>query len=323
MNCTLSSLRVKARRWSSSGLAFQLPRLPRWWSVWPTARAASCCWASKTTGWSIAGFARLVYREAILNALVHRDYIVMGPVYVQHLPDRLVIENPGGLPEGITPTNIITHQPQHCNPALALFCQRLRLVERAGAGVDRMYRLLLTQGKEPPQFVDQRDSMRLILRDADFDEPFARFVAEWERDEGRLTLDQLITLAHLHKSGAADVGEVAAACQRSHREAQEVLDGLVTMGLLAQRGPAETPVYALAGPLQERLGEVRAMTRGEQAERVLAFVRERGRITNRECQELCGLSRDQAKRLLRRLVQQGGLVRRGTGKATQYKTPPE
>ncbi len=60
-----------------------------------------------------------VYREALLNALSHRDYTLRDVVHVHHYPDRLEIMNPGGLPGGITPGNILRHQPKRRNPLLA------------------------------------------------------------------------------------------------------------------------------------------------------------------------------------------------------------
>ena len=55
----------------------------------------------------IVDFTLKVFHEALLNALAHRDYQNQGSVYVKHYPDKVVIENPGGFPEGITQNNII------------------------------------------------------------------------------------------------------------------------------------------------------------------------------------------------------------------------
>ena len=57
----------------------------------------------------IVDFSERVFQEALLNALAHRDYQNQAAVYVKHYPDKIVIENPGGFPEGITEHNIITH----------------------------------------------------------------------------------------------------------------------------------------------------------------------------------------------------------------------
>lgn len=50
----------------------------------------------------IPTFNESVVREAILNAVSHRNYQLAGSVFIRQFPDRLVIESPGGLPNGIS-----------------------------------------------------------------------------------------------------------------------------------------------------------------------------------------------------------------------------
>lgn len=56
--------------------------------------------------WDIPTFNEKVVREAILNAISHRDYRLPGSVFVRQYPRKLVIESPGGFPEGVTQHNI-------------------------------------------------------------------------------------------------------------------------------------------------------------------------------------------------------------------------
>ncbi|MBM4049462.1 MAG: AAA family ATPase, partial [Planctomycetes bacterium] len=72
------------------------------------------------------------FREAILNALIHRDYLEPGSVYVHHRPHEMVISSPGGFIGGITPENILHHEPKARNRLLAEMFQKIGLVERAG-----------------------------------------------------------------------------------------------------------------------------------------------------------------------------------------------
>ena len=78
----------------------------------------------------IVDFTLKVFHEALLNALAHRDYQNQGSVYVKHYPDKVVIENPGGFPEGITQNNIITHPSVSRNKLIAETLQRLKYVQR-------------------------------------------------------------------------------------------------------------------------------------------------------------------------------------------------
>ena len=51
------------------------------------------------------------FREAVNNALLHRDYTRLDHVYVQRHPDHILMTNPGGFPEGVTLDNFLVHEP--------------------------------------------------------------------------------------------------------------------------------------------------------------------------------------------------------------------
>jgi len=153
-----------------------------------------------------------VYREALLNAFVHRDWTVHDAIQVHHHPDRLEISNPGGFPPGMTPENILRHPPHRRNPALAAALAKLGYVERAGLGVDKMYRLTLRYGKEPPEYQAWPQAVTLTLRNPGFDADFVRWVAEAQDRQGSFTLDYLIVLARLRR-GPATTKELSRALQ--------------------------------------------------------------------------------------------------------------
>ena len=76
----------------------------------------------------IPTFDEQVVREAILNAVSHRDYRVGGSVFVRQFPRRMEIVSPGGLPAGVTPQNILDRQksaqPAHRRGICALRIDR-------------------------------------------------------------------------------------------------------------------------------------------------------------------------------------------------------
>ena len=65
------------------------------------------------------------FREALANALIHRDYHNLRAVYVRLNDDELTISNPGGLVEGVTLQNLLTTEPRPRNPALADAMKRI------------------------------------------------------------------------------------------------------------------------------------------------------------------------------------------------------
>lgn len=83
--------------------------------------------------YSLVGF-----REAVNNAVLHRDLTQMQAVYVQWQPDHLLITNPGGFPAGVTLDNLLVHEPKPRNPRLAEAFRRIGLVEQTERGVDKI-----------------------------------------------------------------------------------------------------------------------------------------------------------------------------------------
>lgn len=196
----------------------------------------------------------VVYREALLNALTHRDYTLRDAVHVHHFPDRLEIMNPGGLPGGITPGNILRHQPKRRNPLLAESLARLGLVERAGVGVDKMYSLMLRHGKEPPEYTTYPDSVTLALHSPGFDAEFVRFVARKQEDMQTLSLDVLIVLSLLAREGEATRAALARALQLPEDRTPRLLRGMEEHGLIRRAGVGRGIAYVLSDEVRAALG---------------------------------------------------------------------
>ena len=89
-------------------------------------------------------------REAIVNGVVHRDWLSPLPTTIEHVGDTLTVTSPGGFVGGVTPDNIITHPAVPRYRSLAEAMAKLGLAEREGIGVDRMVRDMLAMGRPAP-----------------------------------------------------------------------------------------------------------------------------------------------------------------------------
>ena len=139
-------------------------------------------------------FDEVPVREAILNAVAHRDYRLGGSVFVRQYPKRLEIVNPGGLPPGITPDNIIDQQNPR-NRRLAEALAKCGLIERSGQGMNLMYETAIRQGKPLPSFAGTAShEVRLTLEGGVRNPAFVRFME-------RLGDDTLRSFAHQRLSG--------------------------------------------------------------------------------------------------------------------------
>ena len=100
---------------------------------------------------TIPTFNELVIREAILNAVSHRDYRHAGSVFIKQYPAKIELVSPGGFPSGITPENILWKQHPR-NRRIAEVFARCGMVERSGQGANRMFELCARESKQPPDF---------------------------------------------------------------------------------------------------------------------------------------------------------------------------
>ncbi len=111
------------------------------------------------------------YLEALVNALVHRDYLINGSeVHIDLFHDRMVIYSPGGMPDGtLIQDRIIDSIPStRRNPILADIFQRVGLMERKGSGLTKIIKgyenaFNYRQGKEP-QFLSSRVEFTVTLK---------------------------------------------------------------------------------------------------------------------------------------------------------------
>jgi ATP-dependent DNA helicase RecG len=100
---------------------------------------------------TIPTFNERAVREAILNAVSHRDYQLGGNVFVRQFPRRLEIDSPGGFPVGITVENVIDRQNPR-NRRIADAFTKCGLVERSGQGMNLMFEESIRESKPLPDF---------------------------------------------------------------------------------------------------------------------------------------------------------------------------
>lgn len=269
------------------------------------------------------------FREAVANALVHRDYHRLGAVHVRLEDDALVVSNPGGLVDGVTLDNLLTIEPHPRNPQLADAMKRIGVVERSGRGVDRIYRGLLKFGRPAPDYsrTSRTDVVLRLPTDA-ADLAFRRLVLEAERQRNaELPIDSLIALAALRDSKRLTADELARHIQRDATQAKRTLEALVEAGLVQPHGGTpRTRSYTLTAALygSDRTAKA-AYTRQagfsalQHEQMVLSYVRQHGSIRRSDVIELCRLSPPQARDLLKRLKMSGQLIQHGVRRGAHYK----
>jgi ATP-dependent DNA helicase RecG len=128
--------------------------------------------------WDIPTFNERVVREAILNAVCHRDYRTSGSIFVRQFPRKLQVVSPGGWPEGVT-TETVLYRQKPRNRRLAEALSRCGLVERAGQGYDEIFTLCVKESKPLPDFTHTDDHQVSVTLNGIVQDPaFLRFLSK-------------------------------------------------------------------------------------------------------------------------------------------------
>lgn len=139
-----------------------------------------------------------VVRELLVNALVHRPYTQQGDIYLNLHPQRLAVVNPGRLPLGVTPRNLL-HASRRRNEGLARVFHDLGLMEREGSGFDLIYDRLLSQGRPAPLPEEGTDWFKVTIERRIAKPEVMRLLTQAD-ERFQLTQRERITLGILSQS---------------------------------------------------------------------------------------------------------------------------
>lgn len=269
---------------------------------------------------SIPSFHEEVVREAILNAVAHRDYRLPGSIYIRQFPSKLEIESPGGLPAGITPENILWRREPR-NRLLAETLERCGFVERSGQGMDIMFRRSIADGKAPPDLTGSDEYLvRVVLSGHVRDPRFIHLLEAISREiQYSVTVEDLLVLNCIH--GGVEVPEQV-------RNRQSLL---VERGILERIGRGRGTRYLLSRRFHHYVDEAGAYTRRRGLDRatnkelLVRHLKENQQTGSRFRdlhQVLPSLSRNQVQSLLRELQAEGRAHSRGVTRAARWYPGP-
>lgn len=262
---------------------------------------------------SIRAFNEEAVREAILNAVSHRDYRHGGSIFIKQYPARLVITSPGGFPDGISADNVIFRQNPR-NRRLAEAFQRCGLVERSGQGADRMFRAALREGKLPPDFSrSDTHQVELELHGQIRNPNFVRFLERLSQEtDKQLGVNDLLVL------DAVDRGQPIAEPLRQR------LGLLIDLGAIERRGRNKfilgVRFYAAVGDPSEytrRRGLDHETNKALLLEHIRRF-RERGSPMEELEQVLPSLTRPQVRKLVYELRDRGAIIMTGKTRSARW-----
>lgn len=188
-------------------------------------------------------------REAVLNALVHRDYSFhteAKPIQLTMFTDRLEISNPGGLYGRLTINQLGSTQPDTRNPVLVTAMETLGQTENRYSGIPTIRRAMAQLGLPEPSFQERRGNFIVTLQNAG--EAEAQPVAIQDAEEDELDPKGLLVFCQQPRTRAEILAHLGIAS--GQYALRRYLDPLVDAGRLRltipdkPRSPKQTYITA-------------------------------------------------------------------------------
>lgn len=252
-------------------------------------------------------------REALLNAVSHRDYHCAGSIFVRQYPDRLVIESPGGFPPGISADNCVEKQNPR-NRRIAELFAKCGLVERSGQGMNLIYENSVREGKRLPDWkgTDNYD-VKMTLKGTILEKRFLTFqrrIPEEQYDQ--LSSEDFLALYYVWQQ------------QKLPAELKSNAKALCEQGLLAKLGRGKCRLPGLYQNLTSQDGvTVRPIPKTDEECKadIIAYVREHSQ-TGVSRADLISIVPSRNPRQIRHLLEQLRIAKainaKGNGKSARW-----
>ena len=266
-------------------------------------------------------------REALVNAVMHRDWERPDPIVIDHTGPELLVSSPGGFIGGIDEDTVLTASSTTRNRLLGDVLRSLRLAEREGTGVDRMFIEMVRLGHAPPGFEGRGEGVRVSLQGG---MPVASVLRVHGSlpDTLRRSARAAVAIHLLRTRPSVSAEELAHAAQERAEDIQAFLGEAVQLGFLrrtANPRPGGIPAWRLADQHREVLGPILPyyVRPAEESIRLIGELAARqGEVRNQDVQDLLGLTAARASQLLARAARDGQITlapgAQPTGRGTYF-----
>lgn len=197
----------------------------------------------------ITEYPRFAVREAIINAVCHRDYRIKGSrIEIRMYTDRLEVKSPGGLAGWMTLDNLVDEHYSR-NPRIVNGLYQWGYIEELGLGIDLMIEEMLEAGHPRPKFLAPKDASTFTVRLFNAKERQRQASAQNDPvgdDSADLNERQLRAMQYVKQNGSISNGEYQRICQGNSAETlRRDLADLVKRDLLMRVGLKKGTHYIL------------------------------------------------------------------------------
>ena len=276
----------------------------------------------------VAAFNEDLIREILINALVHRPYTQGGDIYIRLTPKRLEITNPGSLPAGVTPENVLQTTVRR-NENMAKLFHDLDLMEKEGSGFDKMYDILLSQGRPVPKVRESHDTVILTLDRCPPDSTVVNLIAAASDSNDLRQMDRIVLGLIAEGIGITARSLAKRLGMDSAAEVKERIERLSDMNLVSATGKGSGKKYFIGPETFQSLGVQGSRSKPVDIDpdRLAAVVEEdvdlhpMSRVGEIRARIGEWVSPSAIRRTLSRLVEQGRIVTDKDTKGVRYRLP--
>lgn len=260
-------------------------------------------------------FDEVTVREAVLNAVAHRDYRSGANIFVIQFPRTLKVTSPGGFPEGISVDNFLEEQKPR-NRRLATALGLCGLVERAGQGMNLMFERTVRHSKPLPSFEADAHRVRLTLDGQMAAPEFVRFLERLGQD----TLQSFTTWDFLTLDAIEREQPLSARMKLR-------IPSLIDAGVVETVGRGRSQRYLLSRAVYESFGKAGVHTRKKGLDhetkkalllKHLLEMKAAGSAIGELNQVLPAESRHEVRKLLQELQGEGKVELRGEKRGARW-----
>ena len=246
--------------------------------------------------YDVPSFNEKSIREALLNAICHRSYLIHSDVVVKQSSEFLEITNAGGFPVGVDLDNILTTNSVPRNKLLCEVLQKTGLIERSGQGVDKMFYQSIVDGKALPSYANT-DAFQVSIKFSAAIEnlAFLKYITKIRpklKGKRALSVQEIVALRKICLGDHEVIDE-------SIRESLRKKDVLPKTNELFENSPPGTTL--------ETTPETTLETHLTAREKIIMEIKNNPKISKQELAKVCGLTIEGIRYHIKNLRKQGVL----------------
>ena len=263
-----------------------------------------------------------VIREAVNNAIAHRDYRKESEIVIKQYPQKFVISNAGGFPLGVTLDNLLTVSSTPRNRLLADVLSKTGIVERSGQGIDKIFKNTISEGKQKPDYSQSdRFHVELALSAVIKDRAFALFIESEQAqlpEEQKLSVFEIMALANILEDKTNEVNKAT-------------IESLLRRGLIEKHGKTKGTYYILSKNYYNFAGDMAIYAQktewntNQAASVIIPHLIKFQKAKMKDFVDLLSghLTRRQVRVLIDQMVVENILEKKGSGSGTSYSISEE